>query len=103
MYAVFQIGSKQYKVAEGDVIRTEKLDTPVGGSVPFETVMLIADGENVSFGAPYISGAKVSASVTAHGDAKKIIVMRYKPKKGYHKKKGHRQPYTELTITSITK
>lgn len=99
-YAVVETGGKQYKVSEGDVIKVEKLDVEAGGLVDLEKVLLIG-GEEVKIGAPYVEGAKVTAEVVKNGKAKKIIVFKYKAKKNYRRKQGHRQPYTELKITSI--
>lgn len=99
-YAVVETGGKQYKVSEDDVIKVEKLDVEAGGLVDLEKVLLIG-GEEVKIGAPYVEGAKVTAEVVKNGKAKKIIVFKYKAKKNYRRKQGHRQPYTELKITSI--
>lgn len=99
-YAVVETGGKQYKVSEGDVIKVEKLDVEAGGLVDLEKVLLIG-GEEVKIGAPYVEGAKVTAEVVKNGKTKKIIVFKYKAKKNYRRKQGHRQPYTELKITSI--
>ena len=100
MYAVISTGGKQYKVAEGDVIRVEKLGAEEGASVTFDKVMLIG-GDELTVGKPYIEGATVAATVTANGKADKVIVYKYKRKTGYHKKNGHRQPYTQLKIEKI--
>ncbi len=101
MYAIIETGGKQYKVCEGDVIKVEKLDVEAGSTYTFDKVLSVADGENVKFGAPTVAGASVSASVIGNGKAKKVIVYKYKPKKGFHKKKGHRQPFTMLKIEKI--
>lgn len=102
MYAIIETGGKQYKVQEGDVIRVEKLGAPAESSYSFEKVLIVADGEDVKVGAPYVSGASVSAQILGDGRAKKVIIYKYKPKKGFHKKKGHRQPYTKLMIEKIS-
>lgn len=101
MYAIIETGGKQYKVCEGDVIKVEKLDVEAGSTYTFDKVLSVADGENVKFGAPTVAGASVSSSVIGNGKAKKVIVYKYKPKKGFHKKKGHRQPFTMLKIEKI--
>lgn len=101
MYAIIETGGKQYKVQAGDIITVEKLCADAGSAYAFDQVLTLADGETVTFGAPYISGASVSASVIGDGKAKKIVVYKYKSKKGYHRKKGHRQPFTRLKIDAI--
>lgn len=101
MYAVIETGGKQYKVSEGDTIFVEKLEVEDGASYTFDKVLVVADGENVSFGAPTVAGATVSATVVKTGKSKKIYVFKMKRKKNYRKKKGHRQPYTKLTIEKI--
>lgn len=99
MYAVVETGGKQYRVQEGDVIRVEKLDVQAGETVNLKVLALGKDGEVVvGDGAAF---AKVSAKVVEHGKGDKVIVFKYKPKKDYRRKQGHRQPYTELAIESI--
>ena len=100
MYAIIRTGGKQYKVAEGDVIYVEKLDKQVDSTVNFDVLMTI-DGEDVKVGTPTVAGAVVEGKVVEHGKAKKVIVFKYKPKKDYRKKQGHRQPYTKVKITSV--
>ncbi len=100
MYAIIETGGKQYKVSEGDVITVEKLGVE-SGEYTFDKVLVVADGENVTIGTPVVSGATVTANVLGEGKAKKVIVYKYKPKKGFHKKRGHRQPFTKLSITKI--
>ena len=102
MYAIIETGGKQYKVKEGDIITVEKLAIETGTAYSFDKVLSVADGEKVSFGAPYIKDASVSASVLGDGKGKKIVVYKFKAKKNYHRKKGHRQPFTKLKIESIT-
>lgn len=97
MKAIFVTGGKQYYVSVGDTIYVEKLPNEVGTEVTFDTV-LFADGKT---GNPYIDGAKVVCNVERHGRQKKIIVFKYRPKKKYRKKQGHRQPYTKLTVKKI--
>ena len=101
MYAIFETGGKQYKVEQGSVIFVEKLDAEEGATVTFDKVFAVADGDNVTFGAPTVEGAKVTAKVEKQGKAKKIYVFKMKRKKNERSKKGHRQPYTKLTIESI--
>ncbi len=100
MYAIIATGGKQYKVAEGDIIRVEKLNVAEGETVTFDQVLAVNNGELV-IGAPSVAGATVSATVLGEGKAKKVIVYRYKRKSGYHKKNGHRQPFTQVKIEKI--
>lgn len=97
MKAIFVTGGKQYIVSEGEEIYVEKLDTEAGKNVVFDEVLYV-DGK---VGNPTVKGAKVEAEVLKHGKQKKIIVFKYKAKKKYRKKQGHRQPYTKLKITKI--
>jgi len=100
MYAVIATGGKQYTVAEGDEIFVEKLGLEEGASVTFDQVLLVNDGKT-RVGDPTVSGATVTGTVIKEGRARKIIVYKYKPKKGSHKKNGHRQPYTKVKIEKI--
>lgn len=100
MYAVIETGGKQYKVEQGDVVFIEKLGADEGETVTFDKVLMVG-GDDVKVGAPYVDGASVEASVLKNGKDKKIIVYKYKSKKGYHKKQGHRQPYTKVEIKAI--
>ena len=100
MFAVIKTGGKQYKVAEGDVLRVEKLESK-DGNVVFDQVLLVVNGE-VKVGQPVVSGAKVSAKVLEEGKGDKKLVFKFKSKTRQHKKKGHRQPYTKIEITKIT-
>ena len=102
MQAIIVTGGKQYKVAEGDTLFIEKLPVEAGEAVTFDKVLAVIDGENVTVGTPVVEGAKVDASVVKNGKGKKIIVFKYKPKKGYRRKQGHRQPYTKVTIGKIS-
>ena len=102
MYAIIESCGKQYKVAEGDVIKVEKLAVAEGQEYDFDKVLVVAKDSDVTVGAPYVAGAKVSASVLGEGKEKKVVVYKYKPKKGFHKKKGHRQPFTKLQIKAIS-
>ena len=100
MYAVIETGGKQVKVSEGSVIFVEKLDVEAGESYTFDKVLMVG-GESAKIGNPYLDGVTVEATVEKQGKHKKIIVFKMKPKKKYRRKKGHRQPYTKLTITKI--
>ena len=100
-HAIIVTGGKQYRVAEGDVVFIEKLDAAAGDSVKFDQVLAVIDGENVVFGKPVIEGASVSANVVKNGKAAKIRVYKMKPKKGYRRTQGHRQPYTKVQIEKI--
>ena len=101
MFAVIQTGGKQYRVTQGDRLRVEKLIGDVGSPVTFDKVLLIG-GDAVKVGTPLVSGASVSAEIVAQGRDKKIIVFKFRRRKNYRRKNGHRQPYTELKITSVT-
>ena len=101
MYAVIEACGKQYKVTKGDVVFFEKLDAEEGKKVTFDKVVLVSDGKKIEVGAPYVKGIKVEGKVVAHGKGKKIVVFKYKPKKNYRRKQGHRQPYTKVEITDI--
>ena len=100
MKAVIKTGGKQYYVSEGESIYVEKLDVEAGETYTFDKVLFVG-GDETKIGAPYVEGATVSAKVEKHGKEKKVIIYKYNPKKHYHKKQGHRQPYTKLTITKI--
>lgn len=102
MFAVIRTGGKQYKVRRGEKLRIEKLDAPEGAPVRFGEVLLLAKGESVEIGTPIVKGAVVEANVLNQGRADKKIVFKYHSKSRYRKKKGHRQPYTEVEITGIT-
>ena len=100
MYAIVKTGGKQYKVAQGDVLNVEKLDAEIGAEVSLDVLMLV-DGANVTVGQPVVADARVVAKVVEHGKGDKMIVFKYKPKKDYRKKQGHRQPYTKLEVVSV--
>lgn len=101
MYAVLATGGKQYRVQEGDVIYVEKLNADVDSTVELNEILAVGTEEGIKVGAPVIEGAKVVAKVAAQGKAKKVIVFKYKSKKDYRRKNGHRQPYTKLVIEKI--
>lgn len=102
MYAIIETGGKQYKVKQGDIIYVEKLDLNANDTYEFENVLAVyGEDSNVKFGNPFVKGAKVKATVVAQVKGRKIIVFKYKPKKDYRRKNGHRQPYTKIKIESI--
>lgn len=102
MYAVIRTGGKQYRVAEGDVIRIEKLPAEVGSEVSFDEVLMVGEGESARVGNPLVSGSRVTGEVTAQGRGEKIRIIKHRRRKHYHKEQGHRQDYTEVKITAIT-
>jgi large subunit ribosomal protein L21 len=102
MYAVIQTGGKQYRVSEGDTLKIEKLEAEEGASVDFDRVLMVADGDAVSVGAPFIEGGKVTATVKSHGRAKKVNIIKFRRRKHHLKRQGHRQWFTELKITGIS-
>lgn len=101
MYAIIETGGKQYKVQEGDVLFIEKLEAQEGESVTFDRVLAISKEDGLTVGAPVVAGVSVSGKVEKHGKDKKIIVYKYKAKKNYRRKQGHRQPYTKVVIEKI--
>jgi len=100
MYAIIATGGKQYRVSEGDVIYIEKLDAEVDSTVSFD-VLLLGNDDDVQIGTPVVEGAKVEGKVVGQVRGEKIIVFKYKSKKNYHRKAGHRQPYTKVEITKV--
>jgi len=100
MYAIIKTGGKQFKVQEGDVIYIEKLFANEGETVEFDEVLLISNN-GLTVGNPTVAGATVTGKVEKHGKGKKVIVFKYKAKKNYHKKQGHRQPFTKVVIEKI--
>jgi large subunit ribosomal protein L21 len=100
MYAVIKTGGKQYRVSKGDKLRVEKLPGNVGDAVTFDQVLLVG-GEAIKLGKPLVGGAKVEAKITAQGLGKKLIVFKFRRRKNYRRKNGHRQPYTALEIVNI--
>ena len=101
-HAIIETGGKQYRVKEGDTIFVEKLPSDAEEKITFGNVLAITDGDESTIGNPYIKGALVDASVIKNGKSKKIIVYKMRPKKGYRRKQGHRQPYTKVQIDKIT-
>ena len=101
MYAVIETGGKQYRVQEGDVLNVEKLNAEAGEKIEFTKVLALSDDNGLTVGKPYIENAKVEAEVVANGKAQKVIIFKYKSKKDYRKKQGHRQPFTTVEIKSL--
>jgi large subunit ribosomal protein L21 len=100
MYAVFKTGGKQYRVEQGDKLRVEKLPGNVGDAITFDQVLMVG-GEALKLGKPLVGGAKVEAKIVDQGLGKKIIVFKFRRRKNYRRKNGHRQPFTALEITNI--
>lgn len=101
MYAVIQTGGKQYRVSEGATIKVEMLKAEQGASVELDKVLMIANGDDVKVGTPYIEGGKVTATVKAHGRGKKVKIIKFRRRKHHMKRQGHRQWFTELEVTGI--
>lgn len=101
MYAIIETGGKQYRVSEGDVLNVEKLNVEEGSEVVFDKVLTVVNDGEVKIGKPVVDGAKVKAKVAKQGKAAKIFVFKYKAKANYRKRKGHRQPFTQVEITGI--
>ncbi|HHH48429.1 MAG TPA: 50S ribosomal protein L21 [Gammaproteobacteria bacterium] len=102
MYAVIKTGGKQYKVSEGQTLKVEKIAAEEGATIEIDQVLMIADGENITVGAPVVEGGKVTATIKSHGRGKKIEIIKFNRRKHYRKQMGHRQSYTELQITGIS-
>lgn len=100
MFAIIKTGGKQYKVSEGDIIKVEKIEAEAGDKIEFDQVLMVA-GDDIKVGSPVVEGAKVSAEVLDQKKDKKIVIFKFKAKKNYRKKKGHRQPYTLVKIEKI--
>ena len=101
MFAVFKSGGKQHRVSEGEVVRLELIDAEPGASLTFEEVLLVAEGDNVTVGAPYVAGGKVTAEVVGHDRHDKIRIIKFRRRKHYMRRAGHRQWYTDVRITGI--
>jgi large subunit ribosomal protein L21 len=101
MYAVIKTGGKQYKVAEGEKLKVETLTAEVGSTVSFDEVLMVADGDKHTIGAPLVKGGTVTAQVLQHGRGDKIRIIKHRRRKHYHKEQGHRQNFTEVQITGI--
>ncbi|UYZ84888.1 50S ribosomal protein L21 [Entomomonas sp. E2T0] len=102
MYAVIVTGGKQYKVAEGEYLKVEKLEVPTGETITIDKVLLVANGEQINIGAPVVEGAKVTAEVISQGRHDKIRIIKFRRRKHHMKRQGHRQWYTEIKITGIS-
>ncbi|MBF0199962.1 MAG: 50S ribosomal protein L21 [Desulfamplus sp.] len=102
MYAVIKTGGKQYKVQEGDTLHVEKLEGEAGSEIQFNDVLLYSDGENIKIGTPVVNDAVVKGQIMDQAREKKVLVFKYKRRKGYRKMRGHRQHYTAVKINSIT-
>jgi len=102
MYAVIATGGKQYRVAQGDVLRIEKLDAEAGAAVEFDNVLMVGSGEDVKVGTPTLEGGKVTATIKSHGRGEKIMIIKFRRRKHHRKQMGHRQDYTEVEITGIS-
>jgi len=101
MYAVIKTGGKQYRVIVGETLKVEKLELDEGESLELDSVLMIADGEDVKVGAPYLEGSNVTATIKSHGRGKKVDIIKFRRRKHHRKQMGHRQSYTELEITAI--
>ncbi|HBA36228.1 MAG TPA: 50S ribosomal protein L21 [Gammaproteobacteria bacterium] len=102
MFAVIKTGGKQYKVSEGDKLRVESLPYDEGEALEIDQVLMVADGDNIKLGQPYVEGSSVKAVVKSHGRGKKVEIIKFRRRKHYRKQQGHRQNYTELEITNIS-
>jgi large subunit ribosomal protein L21 len=102
MYAVIATGGKQYRVAEGDIVRIEKLGAEAGADVEFDKVLMLGAGADVKVGRPYVDGGKVTATVQSHGKGDKVRIVKFRRRKHYLRQGTHRQPYTEVKITGIS-
>jgi large subunit ribosomal protein L21 len=101
MLAIIETGGKQYRVAEGDIIYIEKLDVEEGADISFDKVLAVFEDEKVKLGNPTVKGVEVSGKVLKNGKNKKIVVFKFKAKKNYRRKMGHRQPYTKVQINKV--
>ncbi|QIQ20377.1 50S ribosomal protein L21 [Zophobihabitans entericus] len=101
MYAVFQSGGKQHRVSEGQVVRLEKLEVETGSEIVFDKVLMVANGENIQVGAPFVDGATIKAEIVEHGRGDKIKIVKFRRRKHYRKQQGHRQWFTDVKITAI--
>ena len=102
MFAVIKTGGKQYRVSEGSTLKVEKINADEGASVELDRVLMVADGDDVRVGAPFLAGGKVTAMVKAHGRAAKVHIIKFRRRKHHMKRQGHRQWYTEIQVTGIS-
>ena len=102
MYAVIESGGKQHRVTEGETLKLEKIEVATGGTVEFDRVLLLANGDDIKVGAPQVEGARVTAEVVSHGRGEKVTIIKFRRRKHSMKRQGHRQWYTEVKITGIT-
>ena len=101
MYAVIKTGGKQYRVTEGQTLKVEKLAADEGATIDMDKVLMVANGDDIKVGAPYVDGGKVTATIKAHGRGKKVMIIKFRRRKHSRKTQGHRQSYTEIEITGI--
>ncbi|WP_392566152.1 50S ribosomal protein L21 [Utexia brackfieldae] len=101
MYAVFQSGGKQHRVSEGQIVRLEKLEVETGSQIVFDKVLMVANGEDIKVGAPFVDGATIKAEIVEHGRGDKIKIVKFRRRKHYRKQQGHRQWFTDVKITAI--
>ena len=102
MYAIIESGGKQYRVAEGDTVKVEKLDVETGAAIDLDKVLMLADGDDVRLGKPSLDGTRVTAEVSGHGRGDKVRIIKFRRRKHHLKRQGHRQWFTELKITGIS-
>ena len=102
MYAVFESGGKQHRVEPGEVLNLEKLDVEAGGTIYFDRVMLVGEGDDIKIGTPFVDGGKVSAEVLSHGRGKKVTIIKMRRRKHYRRQAGHRQAFTQVKIKEIS-
>ncbi|MDJ0738214.1 MAG: 50S ribosomal protein L21 [Gammaproteobacteria bacterium] len=102
MYAVIQTGGKQYRVAQGSTLKIEKIEADEGASVELDKVLMVADGDDIKVGSPYVDGGRVTATVKAHGRGKKVRIIKFRRRKHHLKRQGHRQAFTEIEVTGIS-
>jgi large subunit ribosomal protein L21 len=103
MYAVIQSGGKQHRVKEGQVVRLEKINAEKGATIDFDKILMVGEGADLALGAPYLEGAKVSGEVVEQGRGKKVNIVKFKRRKHHRKQMGHRQWFTEVKITAVSK